>query len=180
MPGQAVHPPVHPRAELAQLPVGRGQHAAVHQHVPQVVHGPRAGQPSSASWVSGSVPAASCVSRSRMCGARSQSSVAAGLAVAAMASASGFSAATTEPVPSSSSRAVVQVTAHGSHSRLRTRWLPGAMPVSVPHPRQEKSRVIPAQSRQTRAPSRRPGSTRSAAPQPGQVPAADSAAFRHG
>ncbi|HET9970751.1 MAG TPA: hypothetical protein VFQ68_21125 [Streptosporangiaceae bacterium] len=54
------------------------------------------------------------------------------------------------------------------------------MPVSVPHRRQEKSRLIPAQSRQIRTPSRRPGSTRSALPHPGQVPVAGSAASRHG
>ena len=50
------------------------------------------------------------------------------------------------------------------------------MPVSVPHLRQEKSRVIPAQSRQIRTPSRRPGSARPAMPQPGQVPVSASAA----
>ena len=43
VPGQGVQPPVQPRLELAQLLVGGGQHAAVHQQVPQVVHGPRAG-----------------------------------------------------------------------------------------------------------------------------------------
>ena len=41
--------------------------------------------------------------------------------------------------------------------------------------------MIPAQSRQILTPSsRRPGSTRPAVPQPGQVPAADSATSRQG
>ena len=114
-----------------------------------------------------------------MCGWSSQSSTAAGLGAAARASASGFSGAAMAPVPSSSSRAAVQVTAHGSQSRLSDRRVAGAMPVSVPHRRQEKSRVIPAQSRQIRTPSRRPGSTRPPAPQPGQVPATASAVVRH-
>ena len=43
VPGQGVQPPVQPRAELAQLPVGGGQRAAVHQQVTQVVHGSPAG-----------------------------------------------------------------------------------------------------------------------------------------
>ena len=115
-----------------------------------------------------------------MCGLRNQLNVLAGLAEPASASASGFSGGATEPVPSSSSRAASQVTAHRPHSRLSPRRLPGAMPVSVPHPRQEKSRVIPAQSRQIRTPPRRPGSARSFVPQPGQVPVADNAASRHG
>ena len=38
--------------------------------------------------------------------------------------------------------------------------------------------MIPAQSRQIRTPSRRPGSARSFVPQPGQVPAADNAAVQ--
>ena len=47
------------------------------------------------------------------------------------------------------------------------------------HRRQQNSRVMPAQSRQIRTPSRRPGSSRPPVPQPGQVPAAASAALRH-
>ena len=113
-----------------------------------------------------------------MCGWSSHSSTAAGLGAAASAPASGFSGVAMAPVPSSSSRAAVQVTEHGPQSRLGPRRRP-VMPVSVPHRRQQNSRVIPAQSRQIRTPSRRPGSSRSAVPQPGQVPAAASAAVRH-
>lgn len=120
-----------------------------------------------------------CGCPARVCRRRSSHSrMAAGLGAAARARASGFSGAAMAPVPSSSSRAAVQVTEHGPQSRLGPRRRP-VMPVSVPHRRQQNSRVMPAQSRQIRTPSRRPGSSRPPVPQPGQVPATASAAVKH-
>ena len=126
VPGQAVQPPVQPRLELAQLLVGGGQHAAVHQQVTQVEHGPRAGP--GVQRLVGERQLAGGQVREQVADVRSassHSSVAAGLGAAARASASGFSGGATAPVPSSSSRAAVQVTAHGPQSRLRPRRRPG-------------------------------------------------------
>ena len=118
---QGVEAAGEPGLVVAQLPVGGGQGAAVDEQFTQVDRRRVAGPGVECLVGQRQRAGGQGVSRSRMCGFASQSSVAAGLAVAARAAASGFSGGLTEPVPSSSSRPAVQATAHGPHSRVSHR-----------------------------------------------------------